>query len=636
MDWDRTDWLREPHQSLSDKRLEAVRHVESDFPLKRFETLEQWEAYKKKALKNMRISIGLLPEPEKCPLQARRFDRTEHDGFITEKVMIQSLPDYFVTGNLYWPQNLNAPVPMIVSPHGHWDEGRFEMSDITKIPQRCANFALLGMASFSFDMVGFGDSRQLRHHGYFGYDMELWNESLLGLQVFNCIRALDFVCSLDEADRGRIGCTGASGGGTQTIWLTALDERVKASMPVNMVSTLFQGSCTCEAAPGLHLEISNLEIAAMAAPRPINLIGSTGDWTHDLPEVSFPWLRSIYALYGKEENAGYFFHEGPHNYDSEAQENAYAWFSDRLLGKKLSVKEKEIDFGDMHELKIFPDTEVFPLRSFSHQEFFTLQRQRKAERILRAAETEEGKSVLKSVLLHAIGSNTVTFEAAGRTEEIAGDRCVLKLLLEGSKGAQLPLAAVCKNDGGAVLDGRGVLLLAGANGKKRAFASMEKSGALQRLLDRGFAVASADLFLTGEYHRPYGAAGRDFQKPAYQYCANVYVSTYNYTDAAYRVQDLIGVYSYLVAKAGFVVPVGLGDAAPWVLCALPFLPGLKAFCADVSEFENQSDNFYIERFFLPGFLASGGFQTCRLLSHGREYTWEALLDALEAQTIFGA
>ena len=122
---------------------------------------------------------------------------------------------------------------------------------------------------FSYDMIGYNDSgKQIKHH-YGGAREGLWGLSAMALQLWNGVRAVDFLQSLPDVDPKQIGCTGASGGGTQTFMLTAIDERIRVSAPVNMISAHMQGGCLCENAPNLRLTLSNLEIGAMMAPRPL-------------------------------------------------------------------------------------------------------------------------------------------------------------------------------------------------------------------------------------------------------------------------------------------------------------------------------------------------------------------------------
>lgn len=613
MNWKMTDWFQTPHIPLSDRRLSEVKHTETEIPLKYFNTLGDWEEYCRQIRKQMMFSIGLLPDIERGPLNEKVFDVLDFGEFKVAKVIFESMPGFYVTGNLYLPQNASPshPVPMVLNPHGHWDGAKLELSEITRIPVRCANFALRGMAAFVFDMVGYGDNRQIGHLDYCGYEKELWNENILGIQVYNCIRALDFVETLPEIDRLRIGSTGASGGGTQTFWLAALDDRVKVTMPVNMVSTLFQGGCACEAAPNLHLTVSNIEIAALTAPRPMKLAGSTGDWTQDLPEKTFPWLKHIYQLYGEEEQLEYFYREGPHGYETSAQEAAYDWFSRKLLGKTLPSKECEIEFEDINFLRVTG----IPSGNSAVADAGQLFEQRKKEHTISIQElskSKEGLETIRSLLTYTIGKGEEYNACSSQTVE-SGCYTIEKRLLQSST-AQLPLAIVREKRQDTLNQQRLVLVFSG-KGKRFAFRKLEQTGMLQLLLQQGFQVAALDVFLTGEYRKPYGQSGRDFSMPADYHFGEFehYITTFNRTDDAYRVQDTIGASRYFSKATSELVLVGLDDASLWVMSALPFLSGVSAAVLE-EDMSCWEDDDFVERFFLPGFLAAGGMESCKQLS----------------------
>ena len=611
MTYRNTNWFDTPYRAISDRRLSDVRHVETDFPLKHFASLEAWEDYKSKLRDRLRFSLGLMPGQEFLPIHAQRFDRREFSDYITEKVLFESMPGLYLTGCLYWPKGTAGKIPMILNPHGHWNDGRFEMSEITRIPQRCVNFALHGMASFSFDMIGFGDSRQMDHHAYRGDELDLWNESLLSLQICNCLQALNFVWDLPEIDRSRIGSTGASGGGTQTFFLTALDDRVAASVPVNMISTTFQGSCVCEYATNLHIGISNIEIAAMMAPRPMLLAGSSGDWTYDLPTVTHPYLREIYALYGAQENVEYYFRDSVHGYQTDAQEAAYRWFAARFMNEALddeAAREKPIEEGTLKAIRIFGEGGREDLPKLTRDDLFEAQKARKKEQIAHLRSDPEGLGWLRKALSFTIGDVQRSFVRAESREETQGDVRIQRELLH-SEDAEIPLVTLIPG----ASNGK-TLLFANRGGKSKLLRALERGGQLEALLGEGYRIACADLFLTGEYLRPWGASGRDFSRPKYRWCEHQYVTTYNYTDDALRIQDFIGVYRCLVSQGHRVVPAALGEDGALVATALPFLPGVEEARIDLSAFDGAEDRDYVDTFFLPGFLYCGGLETCLLLS----------------------
>jgi len=151
-------------------------------------------------------------------------------------------------------------------------------------------------------MVGYNDTKQVSHTFAKDSISSLYGINLLGLQLWNSMRALDFISSLPEVDTSRMGMTGASGGGTQTFLLTAVDDRIAVSAPVNMVSNVMQGGDLCENAPGLRINTFNVEIASMVAPKPLLLVSNTQDWTYNTRNTIMPMVQSIYKLYNAESH----------------------------------------------------------------------------------------------------------------------------------------------------------------------------------------------------------------------------------------------------------------------------------------------------------------------------------------------
>ena len=312
-----------------DVRNTRVLHTDSHFRMPGYGTRQAWEARRGVLKAQIQTALGLDPMPAKTPLHAQVFGKiTTKDGTI-EKVLIETMPGYYLGGNLYRPLT-GGKHPAVLNPHGHWQYGRLENQPLYSGPQLGSNFARQGYVVFAWDMVGYNDTLQTPHA--FGTPADrLWGFGPAGLQVWNSIRALDFITSLDDVDTSRVGMTGASGGATQTFLTAALDDRIQFLAPVNMVSGTMQGGDFCENAPGLRYETNNIEIAAMAAPRPLLLVSATGDWTRNVPSEEYPAIRKIYDLYGKPENVANVHLDAPHNYNKQNREFVYRFFGKHML-----------------------------------------------------------------------------------------------------------------------------------------------------------------------------------------------------------------------------------------------------------------------------------------------------------------
>jgi uncharacterized protein len=338
-------WAQEPILRQGNAQTEAAAKAELEQFSQTYSNLGQWKARAAVIREGILQGAGLSPLPRRTPLNPIGHSLREFERYTVENVAFESMPGFFVTGNLYRPKEPSGPGKLagILCPHGHFqDGGRFRADMQT----RCANFAAMGAVVFAYDMVGWGESKQYSH-----------DRQVLSLQIWNSIRALDFLSSLPEVDADRLAITGASGGGTQSFLLAALDTRVKVSIPVVMTSAHFFGGCVCESGLPIHQspehKTNNVEISALAAPRAQLLISDGQDWTKNTPQVGFPYLRNIYELYGVKEKVKNLHLAGEgHDYGKSKRMGAYRFLAERLALSLSPLKQAD---GRLIELEIIPE-----------------------------------------------------------------------------------------------------------------------------------------------------------------------------------------------------------------------------------------------------------------------------------------
>ena len=453
-------------------------------------------------------------------------------------------------------------------------------------------------------MVGRVDSGEQIDHAYGGEREALWGLSLMALQLWNAIRAVDFLETLPDVDNNRIGCTGASGGGTQTFMLTAVDDRIKVSAPVNMISAHMQGGCLCENAPNLRLDISNIEIGALMAPKPLLLVSATGDWTKDTPTVEYPAIRSIYAHFDAEDKVHEVQIDADHNYNKDSREAVYAWFAKWFLDEEDTTKFKEVPFEVERDeaLLVFHNRELpenaLDAEGLTRSWIEGVEAQLAARKPTDAASLEQFREEMGAALRRSLAisiPNSTPIEGGDFTDQpflIGEDNPLPSLLLK-------PKAETENGSATLIVHPQGAMNLIDSE-------TGEPTRLVADLLAAGESVLGVDLFLTGTRGAADGKVIRD--------TSDRYFTTYNRTDAALRVQDILTALAYLKSQVGLSTLnlIGLGEAGLWCLLAAGFADVARTV-VDVNRFDNDNDETYLQNLPIPSIRRVGDFRTAGTL-----------------------
>jgi dienelactone hydrolase len=611
------------------------RNTETPFDLPAYHSLDIWQGRAKQLREQILTSAGLLPFPERTRLRPRVLGRFEREGYVVENVYMETVPGLVLCGNLYRPLSIKPGVPAVLCPHGHDSYGRLGPHPNSSGPMRFQALARQGHVVFAYDMVGYDDTKPFGHWGldrsrpqppkFDGSRLQVkdgaweksWGISLMGLQLWNSIRALDFVESLPEVDPSRLACTGESGGGTQTYLLTAVDDRVKVSVPVCMVSAHFQGGCVCENGPSLRLEACNVEYAALAAPRPLLLISATGDWTRNTPQVEYPWVRSIYRLFGAEERVANAHQDAPHNYNAWSRMAAYRWLARWLLGmgdeqfdefireRRKAEYDELLDpaymlvfYGQPRPRGVGPA--VVTKYLVQRSEVQLSRRWPKTKSGLARLRRDYGPAYQR-VLGASLPSRTEIAATESGAERASGaTTCAVTMAREGDPDAL----------GGRLLrprtagNGLGVLVV---GGKTAAPAGADGEGQADPIAPR---LARADCTVLA-IDAP-AAQGDDVLAED----DDPFIWTYNWTQAARLVQRILTAVTWLSGQGDVsrVAMVGLKGAGLCSLLARALAPQVDCCVADVERFDPADDAQFLKRLYLPLLRRVGDLRTATALS----------------------
>src|SRR6516225_2417847 len=352
-------------------------------------TRKEWENRRMQLRQAMFAAMGPFPD-KPCELEPKVVGVLQRQGYRIEKLIFQSRPDVWVTANAYVPEPVAGRVPAVLVVHGHWPWARRD----PVVQARCLGLVKLGIFVLAVDAFGAGErftepGKGTYHGGLYGSTLWPVGQTLLGMQVYDNRRAVDYLRSRAEVDGDRFGITGASGGGNQTMYAGALDERFRAVVPVcsvgNYQAYLQAACCVCEVLPGALRFAEEGDVLSLAAPRALLVINATKDayqFSVGEAEKSVARARPVFKLYDADAKLAHATFESPHDYNQAMRETMYGWMAKHLEdegdGKPIAEPKHEVEkpedlacFADQPRPKAF----LFP-PSFAGRE---------AQRVLKKA-----------------------------------------------------------------------------------------------------------------------------------------------------------------------------------------------------------------------------------------------------------
>lgn len=343
--------------SYLDKRSEEVASIK---------TLSGWQERQKWIKTTLAEVVG--PFPARTPLNANIIRTINKDGFRVEHIIYESQPGYFVTASLFLPEAVkNAKAPAVIFCSGHSATG------YRSYQNAILNLVKKGFIVFAFDPMGQGERLQYLNqetgkslfrwpaweHSYAGAQLFITGNTLARNFIWDGIRAIDYLVTRREVDTNRIGITGRSGGGTQSAYIAAFDERIKAVAPecyITNFKRLFQSIGPQDAEQnffyGIQKGLDMADLLAVRAPQPALVITTTQDMFPIQGAIETAReVERIYAAYGKSGNFAMVTDDAPHASTKKNREAMYAFFQ-KFLHHPGDAKDEEVKHLTPEELQV--------------------------------------------------------------------------------------------------------------------------------------------------------------------------------------------------------------------------------------------------------------------------------------------
>ncbi len=329
----------------------------------------QWEARKDSLRREVRQRLGIDPLLEQSRAQKSKMQlgkTRKHDGYSVQNFNLPTVNGHTIKGSIYTPKgkkniapSLNregrggslaggGSFPLIICPIGHWNKGRYNED----LQRRLSTLARMGAICVTYDIWGWGESED-----EVGTEAHHTPEAHV-MQTLHGIRILDEMLKRKDVDKSRVAVNGGSGGGSQTVLLSLLDDRYTAACPVVSMAAWFDGGCPCES--GIPIMLSgggtcNPELAAAFAPKPMMVVSDGGDWTSETPVSEYPYLQRVYGFYGAQDKVkNVHLPNERHDFGKNKRQAVYRFFIDTFGLDESQLDETKVTLEDENTLRFTP------------------------------------------------------------------------------------------------------------------------------------------------------------------------------------------------------------------------------------------------------------------------------------------
>ncbi len=334
-------WNKQPKDVYKIKPYEYPRRTEADgqkllaYLSSLYSDRQSWELRRDSLRKEVRARLGIDEKLKLCSDEKPKVSLIrKYDGYTVQNFCMKTIPERTVCGSIYTPLSKGNHA-LIICPDGHFNGGRYRKDE----QQRLATLARMGAVCVDYDLYGWGESAD-----EVGAAAHQTTEAHV-MQALNGERILNWMIKRKDIDSNRVGVNGGSGGGTHTVLLTVLDNRITAAAPTVSLSSWFDGGCPCESGKPIQLSgggTCNPELLAMFAPRPVLVVSDGGDWTESVPRLEYPYLQRIYGFYNAKDHVrNVHLPKEHHDFGINKRNAVYEFFIDVFhLDKKMWDESK--------------------------------------------------------------------------------------------------------------------------------------------------------------------------------------------------------------------------------------------------------------------------------------------------------